>query len=271
MATKDVPPRKPRRYLWPEEAVNIAQKKQHPVRLCEELIALTGYDKAACWRFLKKHGVERPGSGSRRTFDPTTVESIIEYVSEHGVRAASQRFHCEAKSLYNLIHRRGYTHYGKDLFSLRQICAHFGVRYSKVMSWIEQGLLKAKREQTRTGRPIYSIEFESLQKFCKEHRNLLITRRWPPQRIRFLEEYVFAPKHAELLRTRESKRENSAFDRGEYLAPMKTFNAEPDHTGNVRRIRSSGRVGYGYASPPVLAEQLERPRSSVSAICDWIL
>jgi hypothetical protein len=44
MATKDVPPKKPRKYLWPAEAVNIAQKKQHPVRLCEELIALTGYD-----------------------------------------------------------------------------------------------------------------------------------------------------------------------------------------------------------------------------------
>ncbi len=142
MATNDVPPKKPRKYLWPAEAVNIAQKKQHPVRRCEELIALTGYDKAACWRFLKKHGVERPGSGSRRTFDPTTVESIIEYVSEHGVRAASQRFHCEAKTLYNLIHRRGYTHYSKDLLSLRQICSHFGVRYSKVMSWIEQGLLR---------------------------------------------------------------------------------------------------------------------------------
>jgi hypothetical protein len=54
MATKDVPPRKPRRYLWPEEAVNIAQKKQHPVRLCEELMALTGYDKAACWRFVSE-------------------------------------------------------------------------------------------------------------------------------------------------------------------------------------------------------------------------
>jgi hypothetical protein len=56
-----------------------------------------------------------------------------------------------------------------------------------------------------------------LQKFCKEHRNLLITRRWSPNRMRFLEEYVFAPKHAELLRTRESKRENSAFERGEYF------------------------------------------------------
>jgi hypothetical protein len=28
---------------------------------------------------------------------------------------------------------------------------------------------------------------------------------------------VFAPKHAELLRTRESKREAEAYERGEYL------------------------------------------------------
>ena len=34
-----------------------------------------------------------------------------------------------------------------------------------------------------------------------------------------MEEYVFAPKHVELLQTRESKRENNAFDRGEYLDP----------------------------------------------------
>ena len=127
MATKEVPPRKPRKYLWPTEAVNIAQKKLHPVRLCEELIALTGHEKAACWRFLNKYGVERPGSGSRRSFDPTTVESIIEYVSEHSVQAATRRFHCDAKTLYNLIHRRGYTHCGKDLLSLRQICSHLGV------------------------------------------------------------------------------------------------------------------------------------------------
>jgi hypothetical protein len=217
MATSDVPLKRPRQYLWPVEATNIAQKKHHPVRLCEELIALTGYDKAACWRFLKKHGVKRPGSGSRRSFDAKTVESIIEYVSEHGVQAASQRFHCEAKTLYNLIHRQGYAHHGKDLLSLRQICSYFGVRYSKAMSWIERGLLEANRQHTRTGKIVYSIEFEALRKFCKEHRNLLITRRWSPHRIRFLEEYVFAPKHAELLHTRESKRESGAYDRKEYL------------------------------------------------------
>jgi hypothetical protein len=60
MAKQNAPPRRSRRYVWSAEAVSIAQKKQHPVRSCEELIALTGHNKAACWRFLNKHGVERP-------------------------------------------------------------------------------------------------------------------------------------------------------------------------------------------------------------------
>ncbi len=97
------------------------------------------------------------------------------------------------------------------------MCAHLRVKYRKASNWVEQGLLKASRYESRTGSVSYLIEFDALQKFCKEHRNLLITRRASPSRIRFLEEYVFAPKHAELLRTRESKREAEAFERGEYL------------------------------------------------------
>lgn len=213
MGTDEMPSRKYKKYQWPPEAANIAHKKLHPVRLCEELQSLTGYDKSACWRFLRKHGVERPGAGSRRSFDQDTVESIIEYVSDHGVPAAAKRFHCDVKSLYNLLHRRGFTHCSRDQLSLRQICLHLGVRYSKVMSWIEQGMLSANCERTRAGTPIYSIEFEALQKFCREYRSVLITRRSSPHRIRFLEEYVFAPKHAELLHTRESKREQADYDR----------------------------------------------------------
>ena len=36
--------------------------------MCVELMTSYGHDKEACWRFLKKHGVERPGSVSRHTF-----------------------------------------------------------------------------------------------------------------------------------------------------------------------------------------------------------
>jgi hypothetical protein len=109
-----------------------------------------------------------------------------------------------------------------DAMSLREVCMHLRVKHTQAIRWIELGLLKAVRKESRTGAVAYLIEFDALQKFCREHRNLLVTRRSSPKRIRFLEDYVFAPKHAELLRTRESKREAEAFERGEYLEDTKS-------------------------------------------------
>jgi hypothetical protein len=209
---------KTRRWLrWPDEARTIAQKSKHPEALCEELAVLTGFDKRACWRFLNKHGVKRPGSKSRRKFDPGTANILIDYISDHGVSAAAQKFGYDSKSLYNFLYRQEHTKLSRDSFSLRQVCAHLRVRYRRARSWIDQGLLEAERQQTRTGGVRYLIDFEALRRFCKLHRNQLITRRSAPGRIDFLTEYVFASKHAELLRTRESKREAEAFERGEYL------------------------------------------------------
>jgi hypothetical protein len=202
---------------WPPEASLLIQQKKHPSALCAELAALTGHDERACWRFLNKHGIQRPGSKRRHSFDPHTINNLIEYVCESGVQAAAIRFGCEPKALYNLLYRQERTKLSRDSLSLRQVCTHLRVKYSKAVEWIEQGLLTATRHESKTGSVSYLIEFEALRRFCKEHRNLLITRRSSPNRIRFLEEYIFAPKHAELLRTRESKREAEAFGRGEYL------------------------------------------------------
>jgi hypothetical protein len=214
----DEPVPKRRTWLrWPPEAVRIAKTNKPPVVLCEELAALSGRDKRACWRFLKKYGVVSPGSRARRKFDPRTINTVIDYVSEHGVRAASVRFGYDSKTLYNLLYRQDHTKLSKDSLSLRQVCAHLGVKYTKAMNWIELDLLEAERMESKAGAVSYQVEFAALQKFCKEHRSLLVTRRSSPSRIRFLEEYVFAPKHAELLRTRESKREAEAYERGEYL------------------------------------------------------
>jgi hypothetical protein len=202
---------------WPPEAFEIVRQNKHPVALCEELSSVTGNDKRACWQFLNKHGIQRPGSRSRHKFDRRKTDELVEYISDHGVHAAALRFGYDAKCLYNLLYRQEHTKLGKDAMSLREVCAHLRIRHSQATRWIELGLLRAVRRETRTGAVGYLIEFEALQKFCKEHRNLLITRRSSPNRIRFLEEYIFAPKHAELLRTRESKREAEAFERGEYL------------------------------------------------------
>jgi hypothetical protein len=213
----DPVPRRRKWRQWPPEAFEIARQNKHPVALCEDLSSLTGNDKRACWRFLNKQGIQRPGSGSRHKFDRQKTDELVEYISDHGVQAAALRFGYEAKSLYNLLYRQEHTNLSKDAMSLREVCTHLRIKHRQAARWIESGLLKAVRRESRTGGVSYLIEFDALRRFCGEHRNLLVTRRSSPNRLRFLEEYIFAPKHAELLRTRESKREAEAFERGEYL------------------------------------------------------
>jgi hypothetical protein len=76
-----------------------------------------------------------------------------------------------------------------------------------------------------------------------------VTRRWSAQRLAFLEEFVFAPKHADLLKTRESKRENAAFkrreSRGRLVPERKTDTMLTPTIGRIRlehRNRGNGRV-----------------------------
>jgi hypothetical protein len=57
-------------YSWPPEAESIAQRKCNPAALCAELTSLTGYNERACWNFLERHGVRRPGSTSRTNLIP---------------------------------------------------------------------------------------------------------------------------------------------------------------------------------------------------------
>jgi|GEM_PF-2521025 len=214
----------PKRRTWrrfPPEAIEILRQDKHPVAICEELAALTGKNKRACWGFMNRHGIQRPGSASRHKFDRKRTDELVEYISDHGAHAAALRFGYDVKSLYNLLYRQEHTRLSTDAMSLREVCVHLRIRHSQATQWIELGLLKAVPRKSRTGAVSYLIEFDALQKFCKEHRNLLVTRRSSPHRIRFLEEYVFAPKHAELLRTRESKREAEAFERGEYLEDIR--------------------------------------------------
>jgi hypothetical protein len=56
----------------------------------------------------------------------------------------------------------------------------------------------------------YAFSHEALTKFCKQGRELLLKRRWPERRLEFIREYIFAPKHADLLDSRECKRAREA-------------------------------------------------------------
>jgi hypothetical protein len=85
------------------------------------------------------------------------------------------------------------------------------------MGWIEQGFLKADRQQTRTGKPVYSIAFDALQRFCKERTgtfSLLAAGRLIECASR---RNMCLPEACRIASNRESKRENDAYERGEYF------------------------------------------------------
>ena len=219
MPSSPIDPARERR-TWrrfPPEAIEIVHQDKHPVAICEELAALTGKNKRACWDFMARHGIPRPGSVSRQRFDRKRTEELVEYISDHGVQAAALRFGYEAKSLYNLLYRHDHTKMSRDVMTLRELAIHLRMKFTQVRGWVDRGLLKARRHEFRSGGVIYHVDFEELRRFCKKHKDLIITRRSCPSRISFLEEYILAPKHAELLKTRESKREGEAFEREEYL------------------------------------------------------
>ena len=202
---------------WPPEALEILRENKNPVAICEELASLTGKDKRACWTFMTRHGIKRPGSAKRHKFDREKVDELIEYISDHGVHAAAQRFRYDTKSLYNLLYRQEYTKLSKDTITLRQLSGHLGMRYSKLHGWVKQGLLKAQRHEFKSGSVSYRVSLAEIREFCKKHKDLIFTRRTCHNRMRFLQEVIFAPKHADVVEARQSKNERKAFERGEYL------------------------------------------------------
>jgi hypothetical protein len=202
---------------WPPEAIEILRQNKKPVAICEELVSLTGKSKRACWTFMTRHGISRPGSTKRHKFDRQKTDELIEYISDHGVHAAAQRFRYDTKSLYNLLYRQEYTKLSKDSITLRQLSMHLRMRFSRLRGWVEQGLLKAKRYEFKSGNVSYRVSLDEIREFCKKHKDLIITRRTCLNRMRFLQEVIFAPKHADLVDARNSKHERQAFERGEYL------------------------------------------------------
>lgn len=202
---------------WPPEALEILRQNKNPIAICEELASMTGKSKRACWTFMIRHGIKRPGSAKRHKFDRKTVDELIEYISDHGVHAAAQRFRYDTKSLYNLLYRQEYTKLSKDTITLRQLSEYLRMRFSQVRGWVERGLLKAKRHEFKSGGVSYRVSLDEFRQFCKKHQDLIFTRRTSANRMRFLEEVIFAPKHADLVEARQSKNERKAFERGEYL------------------------------------------------------
>jgi hypothetical protein len=102
------------------------------------------------------------------------------------------------------VHRRS---------SLPHVQRRHQARPRIVLDWVDEGWLLAERQVRKDGRVIHRFHHDAIKRFCNQHRALLLQRRWPKERLNFCETFVFAPKHAELIDGRESKRERQALQK----------------------------------------------------------
>ena len=250
--------RKVTRYIWPDDAkrlvtkaLRVQDKKPPAALLHSQLEQLTGFSSAACWRFLQRHGIQRPGSGTRKMWDFT----VVEFVMEHGYDRAAQKFGCSKKALYSAMERQqravGHCsgHYG--LNQLRQL---LNVRAETIKHWISAGHLEATPE-TYGGKPTFVVSDEQLRRFLSREAGNMLPRRFPEKRVEFLSNYLYSEKHMNLglLRTRESKKEGEAYRNGEFIptseaqAPSKKPSQsaiEPEHE-SLRQGHASDRRRAG--------------------------
>jgi hypothetical protein len=218
-------PRKVTRYIWPDEAIRLVRrslrvpdKPPDAVLLHHQLEQLTGFSSSACWRFLRNNGIQRPGSGKRTLWNPAAIDKVIDYVMEHGYDAAVEKYGCTKRALYCLIHRMernvGHCsgHFGLNL--LRRLLS---VRIEVLRRWINDGQLEAI-PVNYGGKESFVVSDDQLRQFLSRHAGSMLLRRIPQKRIEFLSEFLYDKSVADLglLRTRESKKENDAYE--EYMA-----------------------------------------------------
>lgn len=224
------------RYTWPEAAERLVFRakrdglaEKHPLLLEQQLESLTGFSNHACWRYLNKHAIKRPGTGQRRQWD----QKAVEFVMEQGYDAAAQKYKTSKKAIYSFMGRNNRSvGQWRGEYSVHQIRKLLNVRTDTVLSWIRAGYLEAT-PIVFAGKESYVITEEQLKKFLLANVGGLMPRRLPEKRVRFLSNFLYGDKHTDLglLRTRESKKEGEAFRNGEYLSNPQSKASHSQATG----------------------------------------
>ena len=216
--SRNRPPRR-QRYDWPPEAERLARQKprMHPSHLVQQLREMTDYPVDACWRFLKKFGIQRPTR--YRSWSVRDPVKVLERSKQRRVGEIAKHFGVSDKAIYHIIaknHRRVARR--AEWFGLHLLARYLTVKPEKVRGWLASEMLRGVVEEH--GQLRYTmISGAELIKFCKTYKEELLRQRIPEKRILFLVDYVIAGDVADDYTARSSKLEREAFERKEYLKP----------------------------------------------------
>jgi hypothetical protein len=164
---------------------------------------LSGNPRDACFRFLRQHGVTQ-----KRAWRPWTKpeqQRLFDLIEVCPVEEVSKTMQRSTHSIRAMLHRLGESaQRGRDWFTLYSLAEALHVRSDEVQKWIDHGWLKCRTVETR-GLTKRIIDPDDFSQFVKQHGPAVVGRRLSADGLRFVQNFVFPPKHAHLFSLRNSQ------------------------------------------------------------------
>ena len=154
------------------------------------------------------------GITSKRSYQPwtkTEQQKLVDLTASHSLEEVTVLLRRSRTSVQAMLHRLGASaRMGQDWFTKHSLARALHVRAEEVQRWIDRGLLQCRIVEA-TGVQRQVIDAEAFCEFCKEHSREIVGRRLNPERLSFVQTFVFPPSHMQLLPVREAKKEQAAY------------------------------------------------------------
>jgi hypothetical protein len=182
--------------------------------LLARLVEVSGNPRDACRRFVRQIGIR--DKQSYRPWTNKEQQKLLDLIASYPLHEVALLLRRSPASIHSMLRRLGANgRMGQDWFTKYTLAEALHVRAEEVQRWIDRGWLKCRIVQTgRLKKEI--IDAADFCEFCKRHRTEIVGRRLNPDRLSFVQTFVFPPSHMELLTVRETKKEQA-----EYEAQMK--------------------------------------------------
>jgi len=202
-----------RRYLntAPSESGEDAQGAQIGLKaLITAIATVSGNPRSACWRFVRQSGLT--AKRSYRQWTKPEQQRLLDLIACRALGEVACLLRRSRTSVRSMLHRLGANaRMGKDWFTKHALAEALHVRADEVQKWIDRGWLKC-RIVPNNGLRRELIEAEDFCEFCKQHHREIVGNRLNPDRLNFVQTFVFPPSHADLLPVRNAKKEQEAYN-----------------------------------------------------------
>jgi hypothetical protein len=211
---------KRRMFHWPKQARELVREYKEQISKSQEhnetgrrilvtkLAAISGNPRDACLRFLRELGVHQ--KRAYREWMNSEQQRLLDLIVTMPVEEAAKVLGRPAGSVRSMLHRLGMGgKTGREWFTKFSLSRALHTRPDEIQKWIDLGWLKS-RALSAAGTKANIIHPDDFCEFVKEHGRAVASRRLSYDALRFVQNYVFPPSHADLLSVRGTYKRHDA-------------------------------------------------------------